>query len=49
MAASNRSHHDLGTLALVLLAPPSPAPFYVNWVEQPARLKLDVALLCGDK
>ena len=37
-----------GTLALAFAAAFTGASFYVNWVEQPARLKLDDELLLGE-
>jgi hypothetical protein len=37
-----------GTLALAFAAAFTGASFYVNWVEQPARLKLDDESLLGE-
>jgi hypothetical protein len=37
-----------GTFALVFAAAFTGASFYVNWVEQPARLKLDDQALLGE-
>jgi hypothetical protein len=37
-----------GTFALALAAAFTGASFYVNWVEQPARLKLDDAALLSE-
>ena len=37
-----------GTFALVFAAAFSGASFYVNWVEQPARLKLDDEALLSE-
>ena len=37
-----------GTFALVFAAAFTGASFYVNWVEQPARLKLDDEALLGE-
>lgn len=37
-----------GTLALAFAAASTGASFYVNWVEQPARLKLDEAALLSE-